>query len=197
MPISTSLFSTHLVLVPLPYVFADIDGVGEVCHQQSLHSQEFQGVVSAQLFMHGSNRPHVWNGGGYGGYSQVHIPSFLYLFTYRGLTFVTQTVTIGALFPFILLIMCETRESVILRRRAAKLRKEHQSGGTNGKGDRDLFQAPNEIRGRFTAWSEMNRIGFWEAMRTSALRPFSMCFPSLFTSAIATEVKSLRSFPRR
>ncbi|KIR80349.1 drug transporter [Cryptococcus gattii EJB2] len=84
-----------------------------------------------------------------------------------------QSITIGALFPFILLIMCETRESVILRRRAAKLRKEHQSGGTNGKGDRDLFQAPNEIRGRFTAWSEMNRIGFWEAMRTSALRPFT------------------------
>ncbi|AFR97650.2 drug transporter [Cryptococcus neoformans C23] len=84
-----------------------------------------------------------------------------------------QSMTIGALFPFILLIMRETRESVILRRRAAKLRKEHQPGEKNEKADQNLFQAPDGVVGRFTAWSEMNRIGLWEAMRTSALRPFT------------------------
>lgn len=111
-------------------------------------------------------------------YSTVSL--FLHI---QGLTLVTRIVTIGALFPFILLIMRETRESVILRRRAAKLRKEHQSGDNHEKGYHSLFQAPDGVIGRFTARSEMNRIGFWEAMRTSALRPFSMYLSLLLTPA--------------
>lgn len=111
-------------------------------------------------------------------YSTVSL--FLHI---QGLTLVTRIVTIGALFPFILLIMRETRESVILRRRAAKLRKEHQPGEKNDKADQNLFQAPDGVVGRFTAWSEMNRIGLWEAMCTSALRPFSMYLSLLLTPA--------------
>ncbi|KAK8847392.1 hypothetical protein IAR55_005250 [Kwoniella newhampshirensis] len=71
-----------------------------------------------------------------------------------------QTILIGALFPFILLFMRETRESVILRRRARKLRKE-----------RGL-----EDGGRYTARSEIGKVGFFAAMKMSSTRPITFLF---------------------
>ncbi|WVQ83155.1 hypothetical protein IAT38_005293 [Cryptococcus sp. DSM 104549] len=68
-----------------------------------------------------------------------------------------QTMIIGALLPCIFFTMRETRDSIILRRRAKKMRKEH--GLDNG--------------GRYTARSEVGKVGFVEAMTTSCSRPIT------------------------
>lgn len=65
----------------------------------------------------------------------------------------------GGYAPFVLLALKETRSPVILRRIAYKLRKE--------RGERD--------GGRYTARSEIEKVKFWPAMRTSLLRPLSRC----------------------
>ncbi|WVW78489.1 hypothetical protein I302_100444 [Kwoniella bestiolae CBS 10118] len=65
-----------------------------------------------------------------------------------------QAMMIAALIIPIFLVMRETRESIILRRRAKKLRKER--GLNDG--------------GRYTARSEVGKVNFTEAMKTSSLR---------------------------
>ncbi|WWD00553.1 hypothetical protein V866_007487 [Kwoniella sp. B9012] len=65
-----------------------------------------------------------------------------------------QAMMIAALIVPIFLVMRETRESIILRRRAKKLRKER--GLSDG--------------GRYTARSEVGKVNFTEAMKTSSLR---------------------------
>ncbi|WWD21484.1 hypothetical protein CI109_105970 [Kwoniella shandongensis] len=71
-----------------------------------------------------------------------------------------QMMIIGALIPFIFMAMRETRESVILRRRAKNLRKE-----------RGLIDG-----GRYTARSEVGKVGFLEAVKTSSTRPITFLF---------------------
>jgi hypothetical protein len=66
-----------------------------------------------------------------------------------------MVVAIGAYIPFVVFILTETRAPVIIRRRAAVLRKER--GLTDG--------------GRYTARSEIGRQKFFAAMSTSLLRP--------------------------
>ncbi|WVR04612.1 hypothetical protein IAU60_001623 [Kwoniella sp. DSM 27419] len=68
-----------------------------------------------------------------------------------------QSIMIAALIPPIFIIMRETRETIILRRKAKRLRKER--GLADG--------------GRYTARSEAGRISFWAAMRTSVVRPIT------------------------
>jgi hypothetical protein len=63
----------------------------------------------------------------------------------------------GAYFPTVFLALKETRASVILRRKARRLRKE--------RGDKD--------GGRYTARSEVEKVSFAVAMRQSLLRPLS------------------------
>lgn len=72
-----------------------------------------------------------------------------------------MVVAIGAYIPFVVFILTETRAPVIIRRRAAVLRKER--GLTDG--------------GRYTARSEIGRQKFFAAMSTSLLRP--LCKSSL------------------
>lgn len=69
---------------------------------------------------------------------------------------VLTTVIMAAYFPFICLIMRETRATVILRRKAAHLRKT--ATGFNA---------------RFTARSEIEKVKFTVALRESLLRPIS------------------------
>ncbi|ODN85273.1 hypothetical protein L198_07597 [Cryptococcus wingfieldii CBS 7118] len=69
-----------------------------------------------------------------------------------------QCMLIVVLIPLICLILPETRESVILRRRAHNLRKELEKSGI-------------DVGGRFTARSEIKRVKFWKAMSVSATRP--------------------------
>jgi hypothetical protein len=66
----------------------------------------------------------------------------------------------GAYFPIICIILCETRATVILRRKAHHLR--HTLTG---------FSA------RFTAKSEIEKVKFSVALQQSLLRPISK-FPS-------------------
>ncbi|WVQ83220.1 hypothetical protein IAT38_005359 [Cryptococcus sp. DSM 104549] len=68
-----------------------------------------------------------------------------------------QTMMVGALIPCIFFIMRETREPVLLRRRASKLRKER--GLADG--------------GRYTSRSEVGKVGFFDAMKTSCTRPIT------------------------
>ncbi|WWC59282.1 uncharacterized protein I303_101833 [Kwoniella dejecticola CBS 10117] len=65
-----------------------------------------------------------------------------------------QSMMIAALIVPICLIMRETREPVILRRRAKKLRKE-----------RGLMDG-----GRYTARSEIGKVSFWNGIKTNCLR---------------------------
>ncbi|WWC67915.1 uncharacterized protein I206_101833 [Kwoniella pini CBS 10737] len=65
-----------------------------------------------------------------------------------------QAILIGALIVPIFVLMRETRESIILRRRAIKLRKER--GLSDG--------------GRYTARSEVGKVNFVQAMKSSSLR---------------------------
>ncbi|OCF32630.1 drug transporter [Kwoniella heveanensis BCC8398] len=68
-----------------------------------------------------------------------------------------QSIMIAVFIPVISLILRETREPIILRRRAKKLRKER--GLSDG--------------GRYTARSEVGKVNFWVAMRTSLVRPIT------------------------
>lgn len=79
-------------------------------------------------------------------------------------------VAIGAYIPLVLLILCETRAPVIIRRRAFVLRKER--GMADG--------------GRYTARSEIGRERFVAAMSTSLLRPLceSSCSSSSASKAL-------------
>lgn len=67
----------------------------------------------------------------------------------------TWLVAIGAYIPLVVFVLSETRAPVIVRRKAAKLRKER--GMADG--------------GRYTARSEIGRLKFLAAMSTSLLRP--------------------------
>lgn len=67
----------------------------------------------------------------------------------------TDEVILGVLLPAIIVVMRETRETVILRRRAAALRKER------GLGD----------GGKYLARADVTKVKFSEAMRQSLLRP--------------------------
>lgn len=64
-------------------------------------------------------------------------------------------VSMGACVPAFFLVMPETRTTIILRRRAAKLRKER--GLADG--------------GRYLAHAEMEKVKFMVAMKTSLVRP--------------------------
>jgi hypothetical protein len=66
-------------------------------------------------------------------------------------------VIMSAYFPTVFLALRETRATVILRRKAYRLRKER--GHADG--------------GRYTARSEVEKVGFADAMRQSLLRPLS------------------------
>ncbi|WVQ83221.1 hypothetical protein IAT38_005360 [Cryptococcus sp. DSM 104549] len=68
-----------------------------------------------------------------------------------------QMIIFGALLPIIYFVMRETREPVILRQRAKRLRKER--GLADG--------------GRYTARSEVGKLGLLAMMRTSAVRPIT------------------------
>ncbi|WVQ98033.1 hypothetical protein IAU59_005155 [Kwoniella sp. CBS 9459] len=68
-----------------------------------------------------------------------------------------QSIMIAVFIPVISLILRETREPIILRRRAKKLRKER--GLSDG--------------GRYTARSEVGKVSFWVAMRASLVRPIT------------------------
>jgi len=68
------------------------------------------------------------------------------------------SVIMGAYFPIICIILCETRATVILRRKAHKFR--HTLTG---------FPA------RFTAKSEIEKVKFSVALQQSLLRPISEC----------------------
>ncbi|RSH92160.1 hypothetical protein EHS25_008575 [Saitozyma podzolica] len=68
-----------------------------------------------------------------------------------------QLILMGAYFPTVFLALKETRASVILRRKARRLRKE--------RGDKD--------GGRYTARSEVEKVSFAVAMRQSLLRPLT------------------------
>ena len=70
----------------------------------------------------------------------------------------------AAYFPTVLLMLKETRASVILRWKAKKLRKE--------RGDLD--------GGRYTARSEVEKVKFYVALQASLLRPLSESFLLIF-----------------
>jgi hypothetical protein len=67
-------------------------------------------------------------------------------------------VTFGLYFPLVALVLRETRATVLLRRKAKKLRTER--GMQDG--------------GRYTAKSEVNKQALGEAMKRSLSRPLSM-----------------------
>jgi hypothetical protein len=98
----------------------------------------------------GLKRTQSWNGDGSSGSSTVGVLTPILLSQ-------TQPIVIlAAYFPFMCLIMRETRATVILRRKAAKYRKT-QTGFT----------------ARFTARSEIEKVKFSIALRESLLRPIS------------------------
>jgi hypothetical protein len=66
-------------------------------------------------------------------------------------------VTFGAYFPVVVLVLRETRATVLLRRKAKKLRDER--GMQDG--------------GRYVARSEVNKLDLGEAMKRSLSRPLS------------------------
>lgn len=66
-------------------------------------------------------------------------------------------VTFGLYFPIVVLVLRETRATVLLRRKAKKLRTER--GMQDG--------------GRYTAKSEVNKLALGEAMKHSLSRPLS------------------------
>jgi len=71
-----------------------------------------------------------------------------------------QAVTFGAYLPIVIFVLRETRATVLLRRKAKKLRTER--GMQDG--------------GRYTAKSEVNKQAFGEAMKRSLSRPLSKSF---------------------
>ena len=67
----------------------------------------------------------------------------------------TPVVACGVYWPLVVFLLQETRSSVLLRRRAKKMRKER--GMADG--------------GRFTSKSEVDKPKFWVALRQSVSRP--------------------------
>lgn len=70
-------------------------------------------------------------------------------------------VLMGCYLPFVIFLLHETRSSILLRRRAKRLRKER--GLDDG--------------GRYTARSEVEKVAFWVMMRSSLFRPIRACLP--------------------
>jgi hypothetical protein len=69
-----------------------------------------------------------------------------------------QIILVGAYFPFVPLLMPETRSTVILRRLAKKLRKER----ANGEAERGAI---------YSARSEVGKMKITELMKVSLVRP--------------------------
>lgn len=70
--------------------------------------------------------------------------------------------TFGAYFPIVVFVLRETRATVLLRRKAKKLRDER--GMQDG--------------GRYVARSEVNKLDLGEAMKRSLSRPLSKSTPT-------------------